>query len=107
VSNVTATAEHYRNVPILSGRHLGLFFDLSELALDLLLFDGLATRVQKISLNPHLVVRFFLKQLLVCACDVASATNDGNTANGANLQPRRISPAFSNTPHALKSPLKG
>ncbi len=48
VLNVTATAEHNRNVPILSGRHLGLFFDLSELALDLLLFDGLATRAQKI-----------------------------------------------------------
>jgi hypothetical protein len=93
-------------VPILSGGHLGLLFDLSELALDLLLFDELAATVQKKSLNPHLVVRFFLKQLLVCACEAASATSDDNTANAANLQPRRISPAFSNTPHAVKSPLK-
>jgi hypothetical protein len=34
-------------VPILSGGHLGLLFDLSELALDLLLFDELAATVQK------------------------------------------------------------
>ena len=44
---VTRAAEHYRNVPILSGGHLGLLFDLSELALDLLLFDELAATVQK------------------------------------------------------------